>query len=250
MKCFGITDKGLKRPSNQDSYVIAYNEVGDVFAMVCDGIGGGRGGDVASHIAVRFFSEVFSRTIGFKSQADVKAWLTKYIDICNGYIFEAGNKNPALKGMGTTLSGVIVCRAGKFIVNIGDSRVYAFKKDAYFKQVTMDHTLVQDMLNHGELTVEQAVNFPKKNVLTNALGVWNNVKCDIEAFDQPTDGFLICSDGLHGYIEKEIIQDIVLDEEMDPCLRVRRLLQVALQAGGYDNVTALILDLEGDETHE
>ncbi len=250
MKCYGITDRGILRKTNQDSYVIAYNEVGDVFAMVCDGIGGGNGGDVASHLAIRHFSEAFSMNQGFEHFEEVQYWVRKEITKCNRRIYETGKLTEALKGMGTTLSGVLICKCGRFIINIGDSRVYGYSQDGSFKQLTTDHTLVQDMIMHGELSVDEAENYPKKNVLTNALGVWSTVKCDIEMHNEPLLGFLICSDGLHGYVEEDVIAKIVLDEESAPCLRVRKLLQVALEAGGYDNVTAILIDLEGDSRYE
>ncbi len=250
MKYYGITDRGKLRRSNQDSYVIATNQTGDVFAMVCDGIGGGKGGDVASRIAVSYFSMAFSENEGFSSAEETEAWVREQVDSANARIFETGRNMPELHGMGTTLSGVLITKHGRYVVNIGDSRTYSYTSAGYFRLLTEAHTLVNDMLKHGELTPEQAEKFPRKNVLTNALGVWEKVHADIFVHNEELSGFLICSDGLHGYVEESVIRTIVLDRETDPALRVRRLYQAAMDAGGYDNITAILIDLEGDEAHE
>ena len=247
MKYFGLTDRGKLRKTNQDSYVIASNRAGDVFAIVCDGIGGGKGGDIASRMAVNHFSIAFSMNEGFAEEAHVRKWLNLEIPAANEEIFRTGRKNAELKGMGTTLTGVLITSCGRFIVNVGDSRTYSYRSDGSFRQLTVDHTLVNDMVRHGELTKEEAKNYPRKNVLTNALGVWEKSRFDLERYDEEVSGFLVCSDGLHGYVEEEVISSIVLNREMDPAIRVRKLYSEAMNAGGYDNITAILIDLEGDE---
>ena len=250
MKYFGITDRGKLRRTNQDNYVIASNASGDVFAIVCDGIGGSKGGDVASRLAVSHFSMAFSLADSFENETEVRRWLSLEIPAANTEIYETGIHTPGLKGMGTTMTGVLISRAGRFVLNIGDSRTYAYYKDHSMKLLTVDHTLVNDMVRHGELSEEEAKNFPRKNVLTNALGVWDRIKYDLDRFDDEVSGFLVCSDGLHGYVEEEVMRRIVQDRFMDPAIRVRRLYSAAMNAGGFDNITAILIDLEGDETHE
>lgn len=249
MKYFGLTDRGKLRRTNQDSYVIASNRAGDVFAIVCDGIGGGKGGDIASRLAVTHFSMAFSHNEGFKDERDARRWLSIEIPAANEEIYRTGQRTPELRGMGTTLTGVLLCSAGRFVVNVGDSRTYAYYPNRSMHQLTTDHTLVNDMLRHGEITKEEAKNYPRKNVLTNALGVWEKSRYDVERHDEALNGFLICSDGLHGYVDEEVIKSIVLDRLMDPALRVRKLYAEAMNAGGFDNITAILIDLEGDETH-
>ena len=249
MKYFGLTDRGRLRKTNQDSYTIASNRAGDVFAVVCDGIGGGKGGDIASRLAVTHFSMAFSNNEGFKDDQQVKRWLEVEIPAANEEIFRTGQRTPELKGMGTTLTGVMITSVGRFVINVGDSRTYAYYADDTMKVLTTDHTLVNDMLRHGELTPEEAKNYPRKNVLTNALGVWEKSRFDVERHDEAVNGFLICSDGLHGYVDEAVIRSIVLNRMMDPALRVRRLYAEAMNAGGFDNITAILIDLEGDETY-
>lgn len=244
MKYYGMTDKGKIRKTNQDSYVIACNGVGDVFALVCDGIGGNLGGDVASRMAVNYFSVAFSENRGFRNAADIKTWVRQCIKEVNRQINETGQKKAELKGMGTTLCGVMLTRVGRFVVNVGDSRAYSFQHNGDFKQLTMDHTLVNDMIMHGELTPETAKTFPRKNVLTNAVGVWESVRCDIDTHMEHMDGILICSDGLHSYVDEKKIRSIVLNQDVDPALRARKLVKASLDAGGYDNVTVILIDLE------
>lgn len=244
MKYYGMTDKGKMRKTNQDSYVIACNEAGDVFALVCDGIGGNLGGDVASRMAVNYFSVAFAENKGFRSTAEVKDWIRKGIQEVNRQIYETGQSRRELKGMGTTLCGALLTSSGRFIVNVGDSRAYAFSHSGQFRQLTMDHTLVNDMIMHGELTPEEAKDYPRKNVLTNAVGVWETVRSDIDVHLEQMDGILLCSDGLHSYVDEKTIRSIVLNQDNDPALRSRKLVKASLDAGGFDNVTVILIDLE------
>ena len=248
MKYYGITDKGLVRKSNQDSYVIATNVAGEVFAIVADGIGGNLGGDIASRMAVAHFSRVFSETEQFRDADEVKLWLNREVKICNSAIFDYGKQHADLKGMGTTLCAALITHIGIFIVNIGDSRAYAWWHVGKMKQLTVDHTLVNDMLMHHEITPEEAKTFPRRNVLTNALGVWEDVKCDITHHIEKMDGILLCSDGLHGYVPEKTVLRVVLDPHKDPSLRARKLIKLALEAGGFDNTTVILLDFAGGYT--
>lgn len=251
MKYFGATDTGKVRKINQDSYVIATSSAGELLAIVCDGIGGGQAGDVASSLAISHFSSVFSNNTGFSDAKDAKAWIRKEISAANKHILSVGNEQTNLKGMGTTLTGVLLSNQGTFVMNVGDSRTYSFsKKTKKIEQLTMDHNLANDMLIHGEITKDEVNDFPKKNVLTNALGVWESVRMDIDTHIEELDGFLICSDGLHGYVKKEDIESILFDEKMEPSRKVRKMIQKALDAGGYDNVTVILIDLERGEYGE
>lgn len=245
MRYYGITDKGLIRETNQDNYVTASNEVGDVFALVCDGIGGGNGGDVASKIAVDYLSEKFSKCNGFESDDDVRDWMNKTIRETNNLIFSKSLLSKQLKGMGTTLVGVLITKSAKYIINIGDSRVYCLNNNDFI-QITTDHTLVEDLLKSGEISVEEANVHPKKNILTNALGVWENVKIDIDKYNKDADSFLICSDGLYGYTDHNKIKDVMLNRSLSTIRKVKQLLKIALDAGGYDNITMILIELEDE----
>lgn len=246
MKYFGLSDKGTKRKNNQDSYVIATSCAGDIFAIVADGIGGNLGGDIASRLAIAYFSKHFSEHEGFQSEREVVEWLEENIYACNTEIFSIGKKYPKLQGMGTTFCGVLVTSIGTWIINIGDSRTYAYYRDGRFKQLTQDHNWITEMMMRNRLTYEQAMQSKHKNVLTNALGVWQSVRSDIYRFQDEVDGFLICSDGLHGYVDDQTIQAIVTSRKLDTVRKAKQLIQTSLNVGGYDNVTVILLDFEGD----
>ncbi|MCI5773974.1 MAG: protein phosphatase 2C domain-containing protein, partial [Erysipelotrichaceae bacterium] len=153
MKYFGVSDKGLVRNINQDSYCIITSEDGDVFAMVCDGIGGAKAGDIASRMVVDYFSKHFSVHTGFMDLDDASSWLRVNIARINQQIYHLAQANENYKGMGTTLTGILFTRVGRLIVNIGDSRVYGLNYENEFKQLTEDHSLVNDMLKHQEITL-------------------------------------------------------------------------------------------------
>ena len=248
MKCFGATDTGLVRPSNQDSYVIATNEAGDVFAMVADGIGGGNSGDVASQTAVQYFSDVFSQNKGFRDEEEALTWLKYHIRKANEEIFCLSTTRKDYKGMGTTLVGILMIPQGCYVVNVGDSRGYATLKDGSFIRLTQDHTLVQEMLSRGEITEEQMKNHPKRNMLTNALGIWSNIRIDCDRIDDDAQILLLCSDGLHGYVQDEVIAKVLRDEKLSLQNRGKQLMNLALFQGGYDNITIILIQKEaGDQ---
>lgn len=249
MKYFGITDRGLVRKNNQDSYVIASNQADDILAIVADGIGGNLGGDIASRLAVSHFSRAFSEVESFSGEREIVEWIEEHVERANTLIFEYGKKHIQLKGMGTTLCAAMLTKFGTFVINIGDSRCYSWSKELGLKQITIDHTLLNDMLAHGELKPEEAKTFTKKNVLTNALGVWETVKADIDIHHETMQGLLLCSDGLHGYVSERDINNVLFNTDLDVSLKPRKLLKYALEAGGFDNITIILIDFEGDNNY-
>ncbi len=243
MKAFGASDIGLKRKENQDSYVIAESEAGNLLAVVCDGIGGGLAGDVASHMAVAHMKERFLQKNTFVDDLDVKHWLKTTIQEANDLIFMQSTKSMTQKGMGTTCVGVLYTKHQTYIFNVGDSRIYGIY-DQYFICLTEDHSFVQDLLKAGEITEEEAKTHPNRNMLTNALGIWDNVKIDINKIKDGYTYLLICSDGLHGYVkEEEIIR--ILHKKEDIRNLVYELINASKNAGGYDNVSVILLHEDG-----
>lgn len=247
MRYYGITDKGLVRKNNQDNYIIITNKNNDLLALVCDGIGGGRAGDVASKMAIEYFSYVFSENTGFIDLEAAKNWLRYHVTKCNSNIYLKSSTTNVYRGMGTTLTGILVSSIGKVVINIGDSRVYCVDENLDFRLLTEDHTVVNEMVRRGELSLEKAKNHPKKNMLTNALGVWSSVRCDLDYKDEYYNSILICSDGLSSYVNHDVINKIMLDDELSTVLKARKLLNTALKVGGYDNITIIIIELTKDD---
>lgn len=244
MRYYGASDIGLVRKMNQDSYLIATNEKGDVFAIVCDGIGGGKSGDIASEMMTRYFGELFAKQKGFASQEEVENWLGSNLEKANDYLFTQSTTDKSLEGMGTTLVGALFCSQGIYVVNVGDSRAYVIQDNNEMKQITIDHNLAEDLFQKGEINQEDVAVHPKRNVLTNALGVVGSLKVDIFPLSKEIKRVLLCSDGLHGYVKEEEIKKLLTDSTSVQ-ETVKKLIESANRAGGYDNITVIVVELTG-----
>ncbi len=247
MKFFGSTDAGLVRKSNQDGYIIAFNEAGDVFVIVCDGIGGSNSGDLAAMTAIQYLSDAFSSTQDFDTEKELLDWLKNALSKCNDEIFSLSAVRLENKGMGTTLVALLVSKFGQYVINMGDSRCYGLFKNKEFRCLTVDHNLFNDLIKSGEMTPEQANQNKQKNYLTNALGVWDKIKVDVFKIKDEVELFLLCTDGLHGYVDGKVIENIVKDKKMNLQNKNKALLQASLDAGGYDNVTVVLVSTEKEE---
>lgn len=249
MNYYGRSHTGLKRKNNQDSFCLLKNAQGAVLGLVCDGIGGGNAGDIASRMAVSHIRDSFLHTdVCMKSDVDVKHWLKKTIQEANDLIFTQASASMEQQGMGTTVVGVICCCDKSYVFNAGDSRTYALYKDD-FLCLTEDHSYVADLLKKGEVSEEQARRHPNRNMLTNAVGIWDHVRVDIHKIKNDYRALLICSDGLHGYVSEVLIRH-VLESDFEVQAKVDLLVQAALDAGGYDNITILIMEQEKEDGHE
>ena len=240
MNHYCLSDIGLKREKNQDSYCTARNQSGDFLALVCDGIGGGKAGDVASGEAVKFFMNSFQKNNGFKSLKDAEDYVYKEIIECNDNIYKLSTKYKEYSGMGTTLTGVLITDKGVLSINIGDSRVYGYADNKEFR-LTVDHTLVNEMVEKGEITYEESLTHPKRHYLVKALGVWDEIEPDIHEI-QMMDSYLICSDGLYNYIEPNKLKTIMTDIKLSCEDKANALLKEALLTGGFDNITIIVVE--------
>lgn len=243
MKYFGMSDVGMVRRSNQDSYMISYNEANDTLAVVCDGIGGGKSGDVASNLTTRHLCEAFAKVNGFTSIEQAQEWVVKQIRVTNDYVFTKSTTQATLQGMGTTLVGVFIGKLGSFIFNVGDSRGYSINQDLELIQVTKDHTLVEELLQKGEITKEQAKDHPKRHVLTNAIGAMGKIKVDTFKIGSDTKYILLCSDGLHGLVSEKEIQTMIVHNRYTVQTKVKKLIEMANLQGGSDNITIVLIEM-------
>lgn len=242
---YGKTHVGLRRKQNQDSFLLEEKD-GILLAVVCDGIGGGNAGDVASKMAVAHLRDRFQGMQAYDSDIEVKHWLEKTIQEANDLIFTQSTRKLEQKGMGTTLVGVLQNEVATYIFNVGDSRTYGLYEHD-FLCLTEDHSYVANLLKRGEVTIEEAMHHPNRNVLTNALGIWDNVQIDINKIKNDYLALLICSDGLHGYVSEDTIRFILSNKKYSTQEKVHALIQDSLDAGGYDNVSVIVIEKDGNQ---
>lgn len=234
------TDKGIVRESNQDNCYVTLFDDNSCFGVVCDGMGGPNAGDVASAVAVKEITDRFVE--GFNSETsmqDAAVLLSKAIKTANRKIIGMASNNPDYQGMGTT-AVAFVCRGNELVIaNVGDSRAY-FVSDEIV-QLTKDHSLVQELIEKGQLTEEEALYFPYKNIITRALGVESHV--DIDTFSLTLDDkcLLLCSDGLYNFISSEELSGIVNSTEIEFENIAAELVTAANNNGGGDNITAVLV---------
>ena len=239
--CAGATDIGRKRKSNQDSICLDHAHH---FFAVADGMGGHNGGDIASQLSVKVMPEFFKNNSGLEPQTLMK----NMIQEVNASIMKKAEENPELHGMGTTVSAVLFAGPQLVIGNVGDSRVYMINNHHIY-QMTRDHSFVQEKLNMGIYTREEAVKDPQKNVLVRSVGFEPDVQVDVFQYRIcKNDIFLICSDGLHGKVSDGDILHIVQRNISDPSRcqmadvekTVKELIQQANDNGGQDNISVII----------
>ena len=239
MEYFCITDIGLIRDKNQDSYLAISNEYGDFLALVADGIGGGKAGEVASGEVIKYFEYSFKQSGPFDSEDDVKNFLEFHVAAANRHVYDLSKKYTEYSGMGTTLTGIMISKYGVFSINCGDSRVYGFNEDMLF-HLTKDHTRINEMLENGEITYEQSLNHPDKHYLTKAIGIFAKTEVDIHKV-KDMNYYLICSDGLHSYVSDDEIKKIVDQANLSVEEKVVELKDLSLLKGGRDNVTIILI---------
>ena len=240
MKFSCISDIGLLREKNQDSYLAISNKYGDFLAIVADGIGGGKAGEVASGEVVKYFNEEFIESGPFDSIDNVIDYLQYHLNKVNSLVYYMSITDDNFTGMGTTITGVLITSVGVVSINCGDSRVYGFADNKIFK-LTNDHTLVNQMIEKGQITYEESLNHPKRHYLVKAIGIFDNVASDVHKV-KDMDYYLVCSDGLHGYVSDDEITSIVTKNNLSIDEKVNELKDIALLKGGYDNITVVLIE--------
>lgn len=253
----GKTDVGMKRSVNQDSFTFEKLCSNAFLAVVCDGMGGANGGNIASSLACKTFAEsVRAESEKYKDSADhcnitpdcAELILIKSIELANKVVFAQAEKEPELSGMGTTLVAALVIDDTAYIVNVGDSRAYLIFSDI-IDRITHDHSYVQFLIDLGELTEEEAQNSTNKNIIMKAIGINNTLDPDSFRVEFGGDAFLLlCSDGLTNFVSEQVIKETVLSfnyeekiSKQDDVDRVcNRLIELANENGGGDNITVAL----------
>ena len=243
MQSWGLTDQGCVRKQNQDAYKIEQLDRNSLLGVVCDGMGGAKSGNIASTLAVDVFvQEVRQSWKPYLSQEKIDQILRSAVKLANFTVYDQAQQFEEFDGMGTTLVAVLVHGKKATIVNVGDSRAYGID-DNGIRQITIDHSLVQMMVERGDLKPEQAKSYPGKNLITRAIGTEAVVMCDIFHLDVARgDYFLLCSDGLSNMMDdQEILFEVVHGVNKAHCCK--RLLSIAKNRGAPDNVTSVFVQI-------
>ena len=240
MKISAKTDIGKVRSSNQDSYAAGDLTADISWAVVCDGMGGATGGNIASEIAVKVISEkLVSGYHEGMNDNSVKHLLISALEAANASVYAMSKIKEELSGMGTTAVVVIMCHDTLYSAHVGDSRIYIINS-ANINQITTDHSVVQLMIDNGELSPEEAKTHPKKNVITRALGVEETVRIDYSQESIGSDDtVLLCTDGLTNYVDDEIIFNT--RNNSDKPELSEKLVKLANDNGGGDNITVVCI---------
>ena len=237
MRSSGKTDTGSKRSNNQDSIYYSDKPVGPLpnLYIVADGMGGHRAGDQASKMAIDI-------AVDFIKKSTIEnpiAVLKRAMIFANNEIYKTASRDPDLRGMGTTMVAAVIQDEKLYVANIGDSRLYSIGND--IKQITMDHSLVEELIRDGKLERKKGRNHPEKNIITKAMGSKEEVIPDFFEIDiNPEDKYLLCSDGLSNMVEDDEIRDIVIDNE-DLNKTTQALVDRANYYGGADNISVVII---------
>ncbi|MBQ9768303.1 MAG: Stp1/IreP family PP2C-type Ser/Thr phosphatase [Lachnospiraceae bacterium] len=244
MKSYSVTDKGKTREINQD-YIYGSDEpVGPLpnLYIVADGMGGYNAGDYASRCCV----EEMVASLQKSEQPTVISSLTEALRAANEAIAKQAAENSELSGMGTTLVAATVFPDKVYAMNVGDSRLYLIGKD--IKQITVDHSYVEEMIRKGELLRKDARIHPKKNVITRAVGVEHAVEADFYEIipESDTKFLLLCSDGLTNMVDDEEIRHILVKHAEKPAVAIETLVARANECGGKDNISAIVIEMKQD----
>ena len=244
MEVYFQSDIGKRRKSNQDYTVTFTNQKNQLLALLADGMGGHQAGDIASRQAVEEIGIAWEATTIDDSEKAVQ-WFLQHIQQTNQRIFEKGQSQPTLSGMGTTLEVVTILDNHLALAHVGDSRIYLFREQRLIA-LTEDHSLVNALLKSGEITQEMAENHPRKNIITRSLGMPGSLEVDVAIHKiEDHDQLLLCSDGLTNMVSEPKIAQILL-EAASLQDASQRLIEEANAKGGLDNITVLLIDVGGE----
>ncbi|MGO4543778.1 Stp1/IreP family PP2C-type Ser/Thr phosphatase [Paenibacillus sp. 2TAB23] len=241
------SDIGRVRHVNEDQSWVSQLNNGITLAIVADGMGGHQAGDVASQKAVDAFRSMLEQSA---AKADLslqegKMLIRQAISQANEAVFEMASRNERYHNMGTTIVAALVKQNNAIIGHVGDSRAYKIK-EGVITQITNDHTLVNELVKSGQLSAEEAAHHPRRNVLTRAVGTDSQVEIEVQSVEwSPEDVLLLCSDGLSNLVSEQQMLQTVTTEQLELEAKADHLIQLALHAGGDDNITVVLLQEAG-----
>lgn len=241
MNQWGLTDRGNVRAQNQDYFTIVRFSPEHALAVVCDGMGGAKSGNVASRLATDVFIREVKRTWNASLDDDaLRRMLVDAVELANRAVYEHAQLSEDFSGMGTTLVAAFVKSDLAIAVNVGDSRAYLLREQGVTR-ITEDHSVVQLMVRRGEITEEEARTYPGKNLITRAVGTEPRVSCDVFTLRvAPGDAILLCSDGLSNLLtDQELLFEVVHAVHKEQCCQ--HLIEIAKDRGAPDNITAVLM---------
>ena len=248
MKFTILTDVGVKRTSNQDFADVFTSKTGEKLFILADGMGGHKAGNVASQLAVQDLGKLWQeKEINPESaELDITNWLTEKVSKENQNIADLGNLDE-YKGMGTTLEAVVIYKNKLISAHVGDSKTQIIR-DSQIIPVTKDHSLVQELVDAGELTEEEAINHPNKNIVTKSLGQQTFLEPDVEVVKlKKNDYILMNSDGLTNMVDPEQIVAVIDNQTMTIEIKGQTLIELANENGGLDNITLILLTFDKEK---
>lgn len=241
MKAVFKTDRGKIRQHNEDNGGVFLNENGQCLAIVADGMGGHRAGDVASEMALHHLQQQWEIGMNLNTADEAEEWLKENVEKTNQILFEHSKAVSECEGMGTTLVAAICTERFVSIVNVGDSRCYILNENG-FQQLTNDHSLVNELVRSGQISKEDAEHHPMKNVVLRALGTEETVNMDVKTIIfEEDDKLLLCSDGLSNKVTETEMSDI-LRSDQSLTEKATELVELANNHGGEDNITLVIVE--------
>lgn len=247
MKAVYRTDRGKIRQHNEDNGGIFVNQSGQRLAIVADGMGGHRAGDVASEMALSNLRKRWESTTNLQTADEAEEWLKSNVEKTNSILFEHSKTVSECEGMGTTIVGAICTERFVSILNVGDSRCYILNENG-FQQLTDDHSLVNELVRSGQISKEDAEHHPMKNVVLRALGTEETVNVDVKTIIfEEDDKLLLCSDGLSNKVSETEMKDILTNAHSLND-KATEFIEMANNRGGEDNITLIILEYLG--SHE
>lgn len=243
MEYFGITDRGCVRKNNQDMFLCEdIRLIDSVLLIVCDGMGGAKSGNIASKMAAETFRDTLLANLDLFGDSTSLAEQMKFAaEKANEVVYDRSNSDESCSGMGTTIVAAVLNREEATVVNVGDSRAYLISRTEGIRQITTDHSVVEQLVLRGDITRDEARKHPNKNLITRAIGTSDRVLADTFCVRiKEGDRLLLCSDGLSNVIaEEQLAYEALKTDNMTECCE--NFIKAAIDLGAPDNVTAVII---------
>ena len=237
------TDIGKVRLTNEDQAIALTNASGNVLLIVCDGMGGQNKGDLASSLAIHTIVSSFKNKKGFNSAYFAKLWVSRAIREANRCIYEQSQSNDSYRGMGTTVTLLLLVKDVAVLGHVGDSRCYFLKNHHDLVQMTEDQTYVEYLVRTGQITPEQALTHPKRHVLMNAIGVYPSASIELKTFPYLGEIVMLCSDGLYNNVSFDDMSAILKGNDAVE-QKVNELIAVGNKNGGSDNIAVVLWEAQ------